>query len=100
MADASLVSTVRTIAVLGAGTMGHGIAHAAITGGFETFLYDVDAAAVDKGMSAVNRILRKAVDLGKLPAGEVEAISSRVTGTTDLAPALAHADLVIEAAPE
>ena len=100
MADATLASSVRRIAVLGAGTMGHGIAHAAVAGGFETSLYDVDGVAVEKGVAAIEKILRKAVELGKLPAGDVDAISSRLTGTTDLASALADADLVIEAAPE
>jgi 3-hydroxybutyryl-CoA dehydrogenase len=80
--------------------MGHGIAHAAVAGGFETSLYDVDGVAVEKGVAAIEKILRKAVELGKLPAGDVDAISSRLTGTTDLASALADADLVIEAAPE
>ena len=40
---------IRTVAVLGAGTMGHGIAHAAIAGGFETRMYDVEPVAVEKG---------------------------------------------------
>jgi 3-hydroxybutyryl-CoA dehydrogenase len=91
---------IRTIAVLGAGTMGHGIAHAAITGGFHARLYDVSSAAVDTGVAAVDRILRKGAELGKLTAADVDVHLRRLTGTADLAGALADADLVIEAAPE
>jgi 3-hydroxybutyryl-CoA dehydrogenase len=93
-------NAIRTIAVLGAGTMGHGIAHAAISGGFQARLYDVSAAAVDKGVAAVDRILRKGVELGKLTPADVDEHLTRLTGTADLAAALSDADLVIEAAPE
>jgi 3-hydroxybutyryl-CoA dehydrogenase len=52
---------IRTIAVLGAGTMGHGIAHAAIAGGYQTRVYDVTDAAVEKGRASIEAILRKSV---------------------------------------
>ena len=54
---------IRRIAVLGAGTMGHGIAHAAIAGGFEARMYDVSDAAVANGRAAVEQIVRKGVVL-------------------------------------
>ena len=92
--------TIRTIAVLGAGTMGHGIAHAAIAGGYRTRLYDVDEAAVGKGAAAVEAILRKSVELGKAAASDADAALRRLAPTSQLAEALEDADFVIEAAPE
>jgi len=91
---------IRTIAVLGAGTMGHGIAHAAIAGGYDTRMFDVSDAAVQKGVSSIEGILRKGVDLGKATAADADAMRSRLTATTKIAEALDGADFVIEAAPE
>src|SRR5262249_51806171 len=88
------------ITVLGAGTMGHGIAHAAIAGGYDTRMYDVSDAAIDKGRGAIAQILKKGVELGKTPPADAEAMLTRLTATTSLAEALGGADLVIEAAPE
>ena len=91
---------VRTITVLGAGTMGHGIAHAAASSGFETRLYDVSDAAVAKGRTQIEKVLRKSVELGKATAADADASLARLSATTDLASALAGTDFVIEAAPE
>lgn len=91
---------IRTIAVLGAGTMGHGIAHAAASGGFDTRLYDVSEAAIDKGRAAIDQIVRKAVDLGKSDAASAEATLRRLTPATRLEAALDGTDFIIEAAPE
>ena len=55
--------------VLGAGTMGHGIAHAAMAAGYDTVLYDVSQAAVDKGKAAIDAVISKSVQLGKLGGG-------------------------------
>ena len=88
------------IAVLGAGTMGHGIAHAAIAGGYATWMYDVSEQAVARGREAIEGILRKGVELGKVPAGDAEVMLRRLTTTAALGEALQDADLVIEAAPE
>jgi 3-hydroxyacyl-CoA dehydrogenase len=55
----------KRITVLGAGTMGHGIAHAAIAGGFDTQLYDVSDAAVAKGRAAIAQVVAKGVELGR-----------------------------------
>jgi kynureninase len=92
--------TLECIAVLGAGTMGHGIAHAAMAAGYETRLYDVDAAALERGRSAIDAIVRRGVELGKIDAPEAKRVVARLTISTDLAAALDGADLVIEAAPE
>ncbi len=91
---------IHTIAVLGAGTMGHGIAHAAMTGGFETRIYDVSDEAVAKGRGAIEQIVRKGVELGKVSASEAAELVGRLRTTTRLEDALHDADLVIEAAPE
>ena len=80
--------------------MGHGIAHAAIAAGYETSLYDVAAPALDKGQAAIEAVISKGVELGKVAAGDAAAMRARLSTTTDLASALDGADFVIEAAPE
>ena len=92
--------TIRHIAVLGAGTMGHGIAHAAIAGGYQTRMYDVADAAVDKGRKSIDAIISKGVELGKVPSADADAMRGRLSTTTNLADALGDADFIIEAAPE
>lgn len=91
---------VKTIAVLGAGTMGHGIAHAAIAAGYDTVLYDVSQAAVDKGKAAIDAVISKSIQLGKLAEADGDAMRGRLRVSTDVADAVKHADVVIEAAPE
>jgi len=71
--------TVRSIAVLGAGTMGHGVAHAAAASGFDTRLYDVSDAQATKARATIDGILRKAVELGKATAAEADAAMARET---------------------
>ena len=91
---------VKTIAVLGAGTMGHGIAHAAIAAGFDTALYDISDAAVGKGKSAIDAVIGKSVELGKASEADAAAMRARLRTTTVIADAVGDADMVIEAAPE
>jgi 3-hydroxybutyryl-CoA dehydrogenase len=95
-----MMAEIREVAVLGAGTMGHGIAHAAIAAGYATRLYDVSDQALAKGRDAVAAIVTKGVELGKVDAGDAGAMLRRLTSTTDLAQALGGAGFVIEAAPE
>jgi 3-hydroxybutyryl-CoA dehydrogenase len=90
----------KRITVLGAGTMGHGIAHAAIAGGYDTRMYDVSDDAVGKGRGAIEQIVRKGVELGKVSTGDADLMLARLHATANLADALHDADLVIEAAPE
>jgi 3-hydroxybutyryl-CoA dehydrogenase len=90
----------KKITVLGAGTMGHGIAHAAIAGGYDTRMYDVSDAAVEKGHAAIEQIVKKGVELGKTSQGEADAMLRRLAVTTSLADALGDADFIVEAAPE
>jgi 3-hydroxybutyryl-CoA dehydrogenase len=80
--------------------MGHGIAYAAIAGGFATRMYDVNDAAVEKGRSAIEAIVKKGVELGKVAAPDAEAMMRRLTPTSSLDEALGDADFIIEAAPE
>jgi 3-hydroxybutyryl-CoA dehydrogenase len=92
--------TISKIAVLGAGTMGHGIAHAALMGGYETSMYDVTESALGAGVASIERIVSKSVELGKLAAGEAPALEARLMPTRDLAAAVERADMIIEAVPE
>lgn len=92
--------TIRNIAVLGAGTMGHGVAHAAAASGFETRLYDVSDASLTKARTQIDAILRKAVELGKMQTPDADAAMARLSTSSDIAQVLADADLVIETAPE
>ena len=91
---------VKTIAVLGAGTMGHGIAHAALTAGYATRLYDVSEAQLDKARSAVQAIVGKGVELKKITAADAASMLDRFQSTSSVADAVANTDVVIEAAPE
>lgn len=88
------------VAILGAGTMGHGIAHVCATAGHHVALRDIEQSYVDDGLAAVERILAGGVEREKLTQADADAARERITGTTDLAEAVESADLVIEAIPE
>ncbi len=91
---------VERILVVGAGTMGHGIAQVAAQSGFRAALYDVDARAVAAGLAKVRANLEKGVEKGKVTAADRDAALVRLSPASDLAAAAAEADLVVEAAPE
>ena len=91
---------ISTLTVLGAGTMGHGIAHAAMAGGYETRLYDVSPAALEHARSAIEGIVRTSVELGKIAPDQAAAVMARLRTMSELGPALDGAEFVIEAAPE
>jgi 3-hydroxybutyryl-CoA dehydrogenase len=80
--------------------MGHGIAHAAIAGGYQTRMYDVSDAAVEKGRKVIDGVIAKGVELGKVTTDDAEAMRARLTTTTSLADAVTETDFIIEAAPE
>lgn len=88
------------VVVVGAGTMGHGIAQVCAMAGRPTVVVDLDAERVRSGLERVRRNLEGGVQKGKLDAGEVEACLGRLSGSTELEPAAARADLVVEAVPE
>ncbi len=92
--------SIRRITVLGAGTMGHGIAYAAMSAGYDTRMFDVSEASLEKGRTAIDGIIRKGVELGKLQSADADAVSRRLVTTSKIDEALDGADLVIEAAPE
>lgn len=90
---------IKTIGVIGAGTMGSGIAQVAAEAGFEVIMRDIEDNFVHRGMSNINKNLGRAVDKGKKSKEEADAIVGRVRGTTNLED-LKAADLVIEAVIE
>jgi 3-hydroxybutyryl-CoA dehydrogenase len=88
------------LAVLGAGTMGHGIAHVAAAAGCEVRLYDALPGAAAAGLAKVRANLDKGVSLGKVDAATRDAALARIQVADDVAAACAGADAVIEAVPE
>jgi 3-hydroxybutyryl-CoA dehydrogenase len=87
-------------AVLGAGTMGHGIAQALAMCGIETRLFDPDAAALEKGLVSVAANLEKGVARGKVSEEVRDAALAALSGSSDLDRATAGAGAVVEAVPE
>jgi 3-hydroxybutyryl-CoA dehydrogenase len=94
------VAEIRTIAVIGAGTMGRGIAHVAALGGYHTVLEDLRPNALRKAESEIRFNLEKAVELGKVSASDANAALSRLEYAGSVEEAARQADLVIEAVPE
>ena len=94
------MAQVRTIAVIGAGTMGRGIAHAAALGGYRTILEDLLPGALRKAENEIRTNLDKAVELGKVAAPDADAAFRRVEYAGSVDEAAREADLVIEAVPE
>jgi len=88
------------VCVLGAGTMGHGIAQVSAMGGHDVRLRDVDESVLENGLAAIRDNLDGGVDRGKVTEAEHEATLDRIATTTDLGEAAAGADLVVEAVPE
>ena len=91
--------TIETIAVIGAGTMGHGIAQVAAASGFRVLLNDVDREALARGVRAIEGNLAKGIKLGKLTDDDRDRTLQYIRGTTNL-DECATTDLIIEAAPE
>lgn len=90
---------IETIAVLGAGTMGHGIAQTAAAAGYRVILRDVERDALRRGIQAIERNLAKGIERGKLTEDDRDQTLQRIRGAVQLAET-AEADLFIEAAPE
>ncbi len=91
---------VHYVTVIGAGTMGHGIAHVTAAAGLSVVLCDISAAAVEAGLGKIRDNLDRAVARGKLTEAERDATLAHLQGSDDLQAAVAQADLVIEAVPE
>ncbi|MCY0991494.1 3-hydroxyacyl-CoA dehydrogenase family protein [Nannocystis sp. ILAH1] len=93
-------SAISTVAVIGAGTMGHGIAQVAAAAGFETRLYDVRADLVEAGLTKVRANLDGGVAKGKVTEAQRAATLAALRGESDLQAAVTGADIVVEAVPE
>ncbi len=95
------VDDIKTVAVVGAGDMGHGIAEVALIAGYKVNLYDVKQEIIDRAEERIFQSLDKLVSKNKVPADHCEKIKSGLLKkTVDLAEAVKDADLVTEAAPE
>ena len=94
------MAEVRTIAVIGAGIMGRGIAHVAALGGYRTVLEDLLPAALRKAEGEIRANLDKAVELKKVSADDAHAALGRLEYGGSVEEAAREADLVIEAVPE
>jgi len=92
--------TYSTVAVLGAGTMGAGIAQVCAQAGSKVLLQDLTDDFVQKGLARIRDFLQKGVDKGKTTPEQRDTVLARIAVTTDRAAACRGADLVVEAVPE
>ena len=93
------LDAIRTVAVLGAGTMGNGIAHVFARAGYNVILRDVQESFLQRGMETIGKNLDREVKKGKLTEAEKPQVLARLKPVTDFA-AVAAADFVVEAVPE
>lgn len=91
------MAEVKTILVLGLGTMGNGIAHVAAQAGYNVRCYDIKQEFLDKGIATIRKNLERGLAKGRITEEEVEAIMNRLSTYTDLSEAAQGADFVIEA---
>jgi 3-hydroxybutyryl-CoA dehydrogenase len=95
-----MTRAVETIAVLGGGTMGRGIAHVSALAGYRTHLSDVRPEVLESARRSIEKNLDKGIALGKVEADDAEAALERLSLHAETGAAVADADLVIEAVPE
>jgi 3-hydroxybutyryl-CoA dehydrogenase len=93
------IDSIKTVAVLGAGTMGNGIAHVFARAGYGVILRDVEERFLQRGMETIGKNLDREIKKGKLAEAEKPAVLGRLKPVTDMA-AIAAADFVVEAVPE
>jgi 3-hydroxybutyryl-CoA dehydrogenase len=93
------IDAIKTVAVLGAGTMGNGIAHVFARSGYNVILRDVEPRFLDRGLVTIGKNLDREVEKGKLAEAEKRAVLARLQPVTDMA-AIAAADFAVEAVPE
>jgi 3-hydroxybutyryl-CoA dehydrogenase len=91
---------IQQLTILGTGTMGRGIAYLSAVAGYETVLFDADPAALDGAKAAIESLLRKGVEKGKVTESAAAEAIGRVQLIPELEPAVSGADLIIEAVPE
>lgn len=90
----------KKIAIIGSGTMGHGIAQISALAGFKVSLRDVKEEFVHNGLRRIRRSLKRSIDRGKMTQNQADDVIALIKGTTDLAEAVKDADVVIEAISE
>jgi 3-hydroxybutyryl-CoA dehydrogenase len=100
MSERSTPEPIDVVAVIGSGTMGHGIAHVAAAAGFTTRLYDLSAELVDAALVKIRTNLDKGVQRGKVTPPDRDAALQMLSGTTNFDEAVTGAQIVIEAVPE
>lgn len=93
------VDGIKTVAVLGAGTMGNGIAHVFARAGYRVILRDVEQRFLDRAMETIGKNLDREIKKGKLTEAEKPGVLARLKLVTDMG-AIAAADFVVEAVPE
>jgi 3-hydroxybutyryl-CoA dehydrogenase len=93
------IGHINTIAVLGAGTMGNGIAHVFARAGYKVILRDVEPRYLDRGMDTIAKNLDREIKKGKLQESEKGTVLARLVPVTDMS-AVANADFLVEAVPE
>jgi 3-hydroxybutyryl-CoA dehydrogenase len=93
------IEAIKTVAVLGAGTMGNGIAHVFARSGFTVILRDIEQRFLDRALDTIGKNLDREMKKGKLAESDRPAVLARLKPATDVA-AIAAADFVIEAVPE
>jgi 3-hydroxybutyryl-CoA dehydrogenase len=93
------IDTIKTVAVLGSGTMGNGIAHVFARAGYKVILRDVEQRYLDRALDTISKNLDREIKKGKLPENEKGSVLARVIPVTDMS-AISNADFLVEAVPE
>ena len=93
------VEQIKTVSVLGAGTMGNGIAHVFARAGYKVLLRDVEQRFLDRAVDTIAKNLDREIKKGKLEPAEKETVLARIVPVTDMS-TIANADFVVEAVPE
>ena len=94
-----MIDAIKTVAVLGAGTMGNGIAHVFARAGYSVILRDVEERFLQRAMETIGKNLDREVKKGKLTEAEKPGVLARLKPVTEMS-AIAAADFVVEAVPE
>jgi len=85
------------VTVIGAGTMGSGIAQIALEAGFQVIIVDTEARFFERGINSIKKFIAKKVEKGKITQEKYDETVSRLSGTTDIAKAVAGSVMVVEA---
>ena len=93
------IDTIKTVAVLGSGTMGNGIAHVFARAGYKVLLRDVEQRYLDRALDTISKNLDREIKKGKLPESEKGSVLARIVPVTDMS-TISNADFLVEAVPE